>query len=146
MIADDGQLIRTSNIKDGFALRAALAEGYHIAIISGGKNEIVRRRFNLLGITDIYLGISDKLPKLKQWMAKTGLGPDEIAYMGDDIADVRCMNLAGLAAAPCDAAPEALEGADFISKAKGGEGCVRDLIECVMRAQSRWPGIDTALS
>ena len=137
-IDDDGQPIRTTNLKDGYAIRVALDAGYKIAIITGGKTEAVVRRYNLLGVTDVYNGVSKKLPRLQEWLLDNGLTPEEIAYMGDDIPDLPCLRTAGLAAAPYDASSEVLQTADFISKHTGGYGCVRDLIESVLRAQERW--------
>lgn len=138
-IGDDGQPIRTTNLKDGFAIRAALEAGYRFAIISGGKTEAVRKRYNLLGVNDVYIGITKKLPVFEEWLKANGLSAEDVAYMGDDLPDLPCLRRAGLSAAPYDAAREVIETADFISKFTGGYGCVRDLIESVMRAQSRWP-------
>ena len=137
-IGSDGQLIRTANIKDGFALRKAVKAGYKIAIITGGTTEAVVKRYNLLGITDIYSGISKKLPAFEKWLALRGLSAADVAYMGDDIPDLPCMREAFLSAAPYDAVPAAIATADFVSKFTGGYGCVRDLIESVMKAANLW--------
>lgn len=137
-IGDDGQPMRTTNLRDGLALRAALRAGYRICIITGGKTDAVELRYHLLGITDVYSGITRKLPVMQQWMLDHGLVPEEVAYMGDDIPDLQPMRHCGLAAAPHDAASEVLATATFISKFTGGYGCARDLIESVMRAQGRW--------
>ena len=134
----DGMPQRMTNIRDGYALRRAVKAGYPIAIISGGVSEIVIKRYNTLGINDVYIGIKHKLPVLQQWMVDNGLSKDEVAYMGDDIPDLCCMREVGLACAPYDAATEVLATARFISKFTGGYGCVRDMIEQVMRAQGKW--------
>ena len=137
-IADDGNPIRTTNLKDGYALRVALEGGYKIAIITGGKTQAVINRYTLLGIKDIYAGKSKKLPVLKEWLEKENLAPEEVAYMGDDIPDLQCLRTVGLSACPHDATSEVLSTCDFISKFTGGYGCVRDLIETVLRAQEKW--------
>lgn len=137
-VSEDGQPQRSANVKDGLAIRMALSQGYKIAVITGGRSEEVVLRCLLLGITDIFNGISKKFPVYEQWRLDNGLAEDEIAYMGDDIPDLTCMRHCGLPSAPYDAAYEALSTAIFISKQSGGYGCVRDLIESVMRAQDTW--------
>lgn len=137
-IGDDGQPVRTTNIKDGYAIRTALEEGYLMAVITGGKTEAVVRRYNLLGIKDVFSNTSKKLPVMEKWMSENGLTPETVAYMGDDIPDMPCLRLAGLSAAPYDAVAEVRQTVDFISRFSGGYGCVRDLIESVLRAQNRW--------
>lgn len=137
-LGEDGMPMRMVNIKDGYALQLAVKKGYKIAIISGGKSESVRLRFEGLGIKDIYLGASKKYPVLKTWMESEGLKPEEIAYMGDDIPDLPCMRAVGLPCAPFDAAYEAKMSACFVSKFIGGYGCGRDLIEQTLKAQGHW--------
>ena len=117
----NGNPQRMVNIKDGYALQLAL-----------------RVRYAGLGITDIYLKASVKLPVLTDWMAKEGLTPDEVAYTGDDIPDIEAMRHAGLAIAPADAAPEVKETAGYISPVAGGYGVARDLIEQVLRDRGEW--------
>ena len=105
-MSETGEPMRMVNIKDGYALQLAVKSGIIIAIISGGKSEAVRHRFNALGITDIYLGASHKTEQLREWMDKYDLTPEETAYMGDDIPDLRCMRAVGLPCVPSDAAYE----------------------------------------
>lgn len=137
-IGEDGQPIRTTNLHDGYAIRVALEAGYKVAIITGCKTEPVVRRYNLIGVKDVYIRVSKKIPVLEQWLSDNDLTADQIAYMGDDIPDLPCLRIAGLPSAPHDAAPEVLQTATFISKYGGGYGCARDLIESVMRAQGTW--------
>lgn len=137
-ISEEGQPIRTTNLHDGFAIRAALRAGFKMAIITGGKCENVKKRYNLLGISDVYIGVSDKTEVFDNWLRKSGISVENIAYMGDDIPDLGIMRCVGLPSAPYDARPEVLQTAKFISKCGGGYGCVRDLIESVMRAQGLW--------
>ena len=140
VIGEDGEPQRMTNLRDGFAISKAVESGYRVAVITGGKTENVRLRFRKLGVADrdIYIGVTEKLPLLKEWIAAAGLSPEEVAYMGDDIPDLKCMRYVGLPCAPYDAAKEALMTATFVSRLSGGYGCGRDLIEQVMRARGDW--------
>lgn len=138
-LAPDGTPARMVNIKDGYALKLAIKRGYKMAIISGASGDTLLRRFHNLGFTDIYLITGAKLPFFKDWLTKTGLQPEEVAFVGDDIPDADCIRLAGLGVAPADAADDIAELADYISPANGGYGVARDLLEQVMRVQGTWP-------
>jgi len=133
-----GEQTRTMNIKDGFALQLAVKRGFKVAIISGGKNEIVRKRFTSLGIHDVYMGASDKWDSFDELKLTYNLKDNEIAYMGDDIPDFEIMSKISLPACPNDAATEIKQISQYISPITGGKGCVRDFIEKVMRAQGKW--------
>ncbi len=137
-LTEEGQYLRTFHIRDGYALRKAIEEGLKIAIISGGKSEGINRRLKDLGVTDIYLGIHDKLPVLMEWVARHEIKIEELAYMGDDILDLPCMLYAHIKACPYDAAPEIKAIANYYTLRKGGEGCVRELIEHVLKTQNHW--------
>lgn len=137
-LGEDGYPRRMVNIKDGYALQLAVKKGYKIAIITGGRGEAIRTRFESLGIRDIYMGSSKKLPVFKKWIDDNSLTPDEVAFMGDDIPDLPCLRFAGLPCAPFDAAWEAKETARYISPVAGGYGCVRDLVEQTMKAHGNW--------
>lgn len=140
----DGMPIRMVNIKDGYALQLAVKHGYRIAIITGGNCESIRKRYSALGITDIFMSATDKLPVLDAWLEKNGLAPEETVYMGDDIPDLKCMRRVGLPCAPHDAAWEAKQTAVYVSPFTGGYGCSRDIIEQVMKAQGVWMDDQTA--
>lgn len=133
-----GELLRTMNIKDGYALKTAELAGYHVCIISGGKNEGVRKRLRDLGITNIFLGVSDKVEQLKEFMDIYDIDPEHILYMGDDIPDLYVMDLVGMPCCPQDAAAEIKEISRYVSHKKGGKGCVRDVIEQVLKVQGKW--------
>lgn len=137
-ISTHGELLRTMNTKDGYAMKMAQKAGYTVCIISGGKNEGVRKRLRDLGITDIYLGINDKVEQMDEFFDIYQIKPDEVLYMGDDIPDYYPMKLVGLPCCPQDAAPEVKEISLYVSHKKGGEGCVRDVIEQVMKVQGKW--------
>ncbi len=134
----DGELTRHMNVKDGFAVKAAVDKGYIVCIITGGNSESVRKRFTDLGVTDIYLPSSDKADDFKDFYMKYSLKPSEVLYMGDDIPDYEPMTMCGIATCPNDAVEEIQNVAHYISDKEGGKGCVRDVIEQVLRAQKRW--------
>ena len=137
-LSPQGDPIRTANMKDGYAIMFALRSGYPIGIITGGKTKETRGRLEKLGISHIYMGTLDKVPCLYDFLKKNQLTEEEILYMGDDIPDYNVMALVGLAVCPNDASPEIKEISAYISHLNGGEGCVRDVIEQVLRAQGKW--------
>ena len=134
----DGEPQRTVNIKDGYALRLAQMSGLHVAIISGARVEAIRRRYELLGINDVFLSCSIKIQTYEQLKQKYGLSDDEVLYMGDDIPDYELMRLVGCPVCPADAAPEIKDISIYVSHLRGGYGCARDVVEQVLKAQGKW--------
>ncbi|MGQ8338862.1 KdsC family phosphatase [Sunxiuqinia sp. A32] len=134
----DGDPIRTANVKDGYAIRNALNMNFHIGIITGGAIDRIRLRYEKIGVPHIYMGVRDKVKCLNDFMDKTGVKAEEILFMGDDLVDFPVMKMVGVAVCPIDAVSEIKEISSYISDKKGGEGCVRDIIEQVMRAQENW--------
>lgn len=134
----DGEPMRMINIKDGYAIHQAIKKGFPIAIISGGKTNAVRVRFESLGVKDIYLGSHFKTNDFSDFLNKHNLQSSDVLFMGDDIPDYEVMKTAGIAACPADAAPEIKEISSYVSVKKGGEGCGRDVIEQVLKAQNKW--------
>ncbi len=137
-ISTQGELLRTMNMKDGYALKAAHQAGYTVCIISGGKNEGVRSRLRGLGLTDIYLGIQDKVEQMDEFFDIYSIKPEQVLYMGDDIPDYYAMQQIGLPCCPQDAVAEIKNISKYVSHKKGGKGCVRDVIEQVMKVQGKW--------
>ena len=137
-MSSTGEPLRMVNIKDGYSIQYAVKKGLKTAIITGGKTEAVRIRFETLGVKDIYLGASEKIGIFKEWMKKEGLLPEEVLYMGDDIPDLACMKEAGLPCAPADACPEVKQASLYISRRDGGYGAGRDVIEQILKAQGLW--------
>jgi len=134
----NGELVRSMNIKDGYALKTAVDMGYNVCIISGGTNPAVKSRLQGLGITDIYLGAHHKKDQLDEYLDIYNIDPKNVLYMGDDIPDIPVMKLCGLATCPLDAASEVQHISDYISQKKGGKGCARDVIEQVLKVQDKW--------
>ena len=134
----NGDPMRTVNIKDGYALQLAVKAGLHIAIITGGKTEAIRKRYEGLGIKDIFLGAAVKTKEYQLLLDKYQLSPEEVLYMGDDIPDYEVLRLVGLPCCPADAAPEIKQICKYISHRNGGYGCGRDVVEQVLKAHGKW--------
>jgi 3-deoxy-D-manno-octulosonate 8-phosphate phosphatase (KDO 8-P phosphatase) len=134
----DGEQVRAFNIKDGFAIKHAIDQGYRVAIISGKNEPGVLVRLKSLGIEDIFLGIEDKVDVLDNYLYMQGIHPATVAYMGDDMPDFEVMQRCGLRACPADAADDIKEICMFISTRDGGKGAVRELIEKIMKEQDSW--------
>lgn len=138
LITEAGELLRKMNVRDGLAIKIALDKGYRIAIITGGRSEGVKKRLEALGIKDIYAGISNKLEAFDEFMETYDLDPIGVLYMGDDLPDYQVMRRVGMATCPKNSAPELFPIANYISPYNGGEGCVRDVIEKVLRLKGEW--------
>ena len=138
LLLEDGQMARRMNIKDGYALQLAIKKGYHILVISGGNSEAVKLRLQKLGVVEVYMNVSDKKEQLLQYISKYSLQTEQVLYMGDDIPDLIPMQMAGLPCCPADAVPEIKNIAQYISPINGGFGCVRDVIEKVLKLNGHW--------
>ena len=137
-LTPEGEQIRSMNMKDGYAIQLAVKKGYPVAIITGGNSESIRMRFKGLGITDIYLKSSNKMEDFNDYIYKYNLDAESVLYMGDDIPDFEVMKHVGIPTCPNDASEEIKSLSKYISGIKGGKGCVRDVIEQVLRAQGKW--------
>ena len=133
-----GEMMRTMNIKDGYIVQYAIKKGYPIAIITGGFSESVNERFRKLGLTDIYARSTDKKNDLEDFIFKYHLSPENILYMGDDIPDIDSLIYVGVPCCPSDAAEEVKAVCKYISDKKGGEGCVRDVMEQTLKLHGQW--------
>ena len=138
LITNQGELLRSMTVKDGFAMRNALQKGYKICIISGGNNPGVEERLADLGIQQIFMSVQDKVACMDEFIAKENLALNDVAYVGDDLPDYHVMQKAGLAVAPQDAAPEIKEIAHYVSHLNGGNACVRDVIKQVLSVHGNW--------
>lgn len=137
-VTQDGNLLRTMNIRDGYAIKAAVEHGYNVCIISGGSNEGVRIRLKNLGVKEIHLGAPDKVETLHTFLNTHNISPENVLYMGDDIPDYHVMQKVALPVCPQDSAPEIKRISKYISHANGGKGAARDVIEQVMKTQKKW--------
>lgn len=134
----DGDFLRFYYAKDGYAVASAIKEGYTVAIITGGRGATLERRFSMLGVKHYYANIADKLTVLRKFMEEQSLSPEQVLFMGDDIPDLDAMKHVGMAVCPSDAASEILSVSRYVSQFAGGRGCVRDIVEQVMRSQGKW--------
>lgn len=137
-VFDSGEQVRRMSIKDGFALQLAVKKGYRILIISGGNSTAVNMRLTKLGITDIFMGVTDKRSRVLQYLSDHNLKKEEVLFMGDDVPDYVVMKEVGLPIAPADAVQEVKSAATYITYAKGGKGCVREVMEKVLKLHGHW--------
>lgn len=137
---DSGDLLRSHNAKDGFAVRKAIVQGFPVAIITGGASESIVKRFAQIGMdrSDIYLKSNHKIPDFLDFCKRYKLEPDEVLFMGDDIPDIGILRECGLATCPADAVSEVKEVSEYISLYSGGKGCVRDVIEQTLKIHNKW--------
>jgi 3-deoxy-D-manno-octulosonate 8-phosphate phosphatase (KDO 8-P phosphatase) len=133
---------RTVNLRDGYALQLAAKKGYILGVISGSSSKEYKKRLRLLGINDIYLNSRSKLDHFNIFLKKNNLNKSEVLFMGDDIPDYEVMKEAGIAVCPSDADSEIKQVSAYISDKRGGEGCVRDVIEQVLRLHNNWMDSD----
>ena len=138
LVNTEGEMFRSMNIKDGYGLKTAVELGYNICIISGGTNEGVRVRLQNLGIKDIFLGAHNKTEILEAYLIEKNVKRENTLYMGDDLPDYQIMQEVGLPTCPQDAVPEIKRISKYVSHKKGGKGCVRDVLEQVMKVQGKW--------
>lgn len=138
MASATGELLRTFNIKDGYALQLALKKGYQICIISGSTGQATQQRFQNLGLSNVYLGVSNKVEILQNYLKENNILPAHVLYMGDDMPDYEVMQLVGIATCPADAVEEVKQICHYISPKNGGKTAVRDVIEKVLKVQHNW--------
>lgn len=133
-----GEMVRSMTTRDGYALQYAVKAGYNVAVISGGNSQMVKKRMNYLGITDVYLEAGKKIDILQNYCKEKNITPQNVLYMGDDIPDYECIKFAGVGTCPKDAVIEIRSVADYISHIDGGRGCARDVIEQTLKVQNKW--------
>lgn len=138
VLSSEGEPLRTVNIEDGYAIQLAVKVGLHIAILTGGNTRAVRIRYEHLGVEEILMGVAVKIQAYNDLLSRYGLHDDEVLYMGDDIPDYEVMRRCGCPCCPGDAVSDIREIALYVSSRNGGEGCGREVLEQVLRAQDKW--------
>ena len=138
LLTESGEQLRQFNIKDGYALQLAVKRGFKVAALSGARSKGVEHRLKGLGISDVFLGLDSKIEVYKNYLEEHNLSPEQVLFVGDDMPDLEVMKLVGLAVCPADAIEEIKAVSQYISPKNGGEGCVRDIIEKVMKIQNLW--------
>lgn len=136
--SNDGNEMKKFNVKDGYTIVYAQKLNIDFGIITGKVSNLVEIRAKELKIKYLYQGISEKTEILNKIINETGLKKEEIAYMGDDLNDLKIMKSVGLTGAPKDAVSEILEIVDFTSTKNGGEGAVREFIEFILKKDNKW--------
>jgi 3-deoxy-D-manno-octulosonate 8-phosphate phosphatase (KDO 8-P phosphatase) len=138
LLLENGLQARQMHVRDGLALQMAHRNGYRVLVVSGGYSEPVVKRMQYLGIPDVFLSIKDKRSFAEKYLTENGISWNEVLFMGDDIPDLPLMRAVGLSTCPSDAAPELLQECSYISPYRGGTGCVRDVIEKVLKLHEKW--------
>ena len=138
----DGQWVRRMHIRDGYAIQLAVRKGYRVCVISGSDAPPVTERLSRLGVKEVHMMVKDKRAVLRDFLGRAGISPEEVLYMGDDVPDIAVMKTCGVAACPHDAASDVLVVAQYVSPLNGGAGCVRDVIERVLRLHDQWNDAD----
>jgi 3-deoxy-D-manno-octulosonate 8-phosphate phosphatase (KDO 8-P phosphatase) len=133
-----GIMARRMNIKDGYALQLAIKKGYTVIVISGGDSPEAKERLLKLGVSAVWMGVKDKLSLLETFILEKQIPIAEVLYMGDDIPDLEVMLTVGFACCPADAAVDIRQASKYVSPFKGGEGCVRDVMEQVLKLRGHW--------
>ena len=140
LVTEEGELLRTMHTRDGYAMKAAINNGYNLIIITGGGSKGVTKRLQGLGVKHIHSKVKDKLKVFTQITEELSINPTKVLYMGDDLVDFHVMKEVAIPACPADAAPEIVAISKYISPIIGGKGCARDVIEKVMKLHNKWPG------
>jgi 3-deoxy-D-manno-octulosonate 8-phosphate phosphatase (KDO 8-P phosphatase) len=138
IVDEKNNWLRKMNIRDGYALQLAIRSGFEIVVISGSNSTFVHERLNKLGVKEVFMDVKNKEDFLKNYVEEKNISLNQLLFMGDDIPDYFCMKMAGIAACPADAAFEIKEIASYISPFNGGSGCVRDVIEKVLKLNHKW--------
>lgn len=137
-VTEAGEQLRRFSVKDGYAIQLAIKRGLRVSIISGGRSQGVMHRFRGLGVKHVCLDVADKLSVMHELVHKYEVGMAEVAFMGDDMPDLACMKEVGLALCPQDAAEEIKAVSHYISPKNGGNGCVREVMEKILKLQHKW--------
>jgi len=138
LVTTQGELLRKMSVKDGYALKTAILKGYNVCIITGGTNEGVKERLKGLGVTSFYMGAHRKEKPLEEYLDVYDIAPENVLYMGDDMPDIPPMQMIALPTCPQNAIQEVKAVCKYISHKNGGEGCVRDVIEQVLKVRGDW--------
>lgn len=137
-VNEAGDQLRTFSIKDGYAIQLAVKKGLYVAVITGGNSQGVFKRLRGLGVEAIFMGVSAKEVKMLELLEQQGIALEDALFIGDDIPDLACMKKVGIAACPLDAVEEIKQVSSYVSPFKGGAGCVRDLLEKILKLQGNW--------
>ncbi|MET0634911.1 MAG: HAD hydrolase family protein [Chitinophagaceae bacterium] len=145
LVLENGLQARIMSIRDGYAIQLAVKKGYHVSIVSGADSAPVTDRLQKLGVTEIYMAVRDKGSFIRDYCRDRSIPREQLLFMGDDMPDLPVAGMAGLFCCPADAIEEIRAVAGYISPVAGGNGCVRDVIEQVLKLNGHWTG-DTSIT
>jgi 3-deoxy-D-manno-octulosonate 8-phosphate phosphatase (KDO 8-P phosphatase) len=132
-----GEEVKAFHVRDGSALVRCRRAGLTVALVSGRRSEAVAIRGRELGITDIYQGVEDKVRVMEELLERYSCRGEEMAYVGDDLADLPVMKKVGLSVAVADGHPTLRAAADYVTVSRGGEGAVMEVAELILRGAGR---------
>ena len=138
ILEGSGEITRTISTRDGYIIRRAIKKGYNVSIITFGNSEMLEKMMNYLGVSDIFSSVENKLETLNSYCSSKKITLENVLYMGDDMPDIDCIKSVSIGTCPNDAVPEIREVADYISHVNGGDGCVRDIMEKVLKINNDW--------
>ena len=130
-----GEVMKKFNTRDGMGIALLIKTGVKVALISGEKTDIITRRAEKMGVSDVYLGVENKITALNDFLAKHKLSADDVCYVGDDVNDIPPMERVLLAVAVNDAVEDVKEAANVILTKKGGEGAVREIVDLILKSR-----------
>jgi 3-deoxy-D-manno-octulosonate 8-phosphate phosphatase (KDO 8-P phosphatase) len=143
---DTGKELKHFDVRDGYGIRLIIRSGIQVGIMTGRFSKVVRHRAKDLGIRMVFQKVHRKMEVYEKIKKKSRLSDREIAYMGDDIVDLPVLGKAGLAVTVRDAWEGLMKHVDYVTRRKGGEGAVRELVEIVLQAQEKWEVITKSYS
>ena len=138
ILEGSGEITRTISTRDGYIIRRAIKKGYNVSIITFGNSKMLEKMMNYLGVSDIFSSVENKLETLNSYCSSKNITLENVLYMGDDMPDIDCIKSVSIGTCPNDAVPEIREVADYISHINGGDGCVRDVMEQVLKINNDW--------
>jgi 3-deoxy-D-manno-octulosonate 8-phosphate phosphatase (KDO 8-P phosphatase) len=138
LVTESGDLLRRMNVHDGYGMQCWMKKGYALIVLTGGRSQGVRNRLTALGPITINDGVEDKYQAFQEWFAQNAYSLENLLYIGDDLPDLKVMQEVGIAVAPPNAVEEVRAIAHWITQKRGGEGCVREVIETILKAKSQW--------
>ena len=140
-VSSDGSETKRFNVRDWTGVKYLRRVGIEVALVSGNVSDAVAQRAAYIGIEEVHQGAKEKLPVVREIIARLGLKREEVAYIGDDLLDIPPAREVGFSAAVADAHEELTSRVDHVTRARGGEGAVRELAEDILKAQGKWDTI-----
>jgi 3-deoxy-D-manno-octulosonate 8-phosphate phosphatase (KDO 8-P phosphatase) len=140
-LSESGQEIKSFHAKDGAGMKYWKRVGKKLAIISGRGSPVIAHRANELGVDVLRIGAKDKLPVYREILAELGVSDEQVAVVGDDLTDLPILRQCGFPVAPADAVDEVKAAATYVTRLPGGAGCVREIIELILKHTGRWAEI-----